>query len=111
MTNKFGAVRSMVDGKKFDSKKEAARYMQLRDLESKGEIRDLQCQVAIPLIGQLGPLKTTSGRQMRLTVDFAYEDKRAGWARVYEDAKGMRTRDFDVRVAVAAAMGIPVVLS
>jgi len=48
---------------------------------------------------------------MKLTVDFTYEDKRLDWAKVYEDAKGMRTRDFDVRVAVAAAMGIAVRLS
>lgn len=109
--NKFGAVRTMIDGMKFDSKREATRYQELRLLELAGEIRNLQRQVVIPLIGQHGPIKTTSGRAMRLTVDFRYEDKRANWATVYEDAKGMRTRDFDVRVAVAAAMGIAVRLT
>ena len=70
----------MIDGMKFDSKREATRYKELRLLELAGEIRNLQRQVVIPLIGQHGPLKTTSGRAMRLTVDFSYEDKRANWA-------------------------------
>lgn len=109
--NKFGAVKTTIGGLKFDSKKEAARYAELRLLEHGGEIRNLQRQVPIPLIGMLGPLKTATGRQMKLTVDFTYEDKRLGWAKVFEDAKGMVTRDFAVRAAVAAAMGIAVVLS
>jgi hypothetical protein len=109
--SKFKAVRTTVDGIKFASKKEAARYSQLLMLQRAGEIRCLERQVPIMLWGRDGPIKTSSGRHMRLTVDFAYEDKRLNWALVYEDAKGARTRDFDVRVAVAAAMGIPVLLT
>lgn len=109
--NKYKARKVVVDGITFDSAKEALRYAELQLLARAGEIRNLQRQVRIPLIGQNGPLKTKSGRLMRMTVDFSYEDKKLGWATVLEDAKGMRTRDFDVRVAVAEAMGLKVTLS
>lgn len=109
MGNKFGAIPTIVDGIRFDSKREAARWSQLRLLEKAGEIRNLKRQVVIPLIGQHAPLKTRSGRAMRLTVDFAYEDRRLNWALVHEDAKGAATRDYEVRKAVAQAMGIEVV--
>lgn len=107
--NKFRAVRTTVDGIEFDSKREANRYAELRLLEKAGEIRALRRQVAVPLIGRDGPLKTRTGRQMKITVDFVYEDRRLGWAVVYEDAKGVPTRDYEVRRAVAQAMGIEVV--
>jgi hypothetical protein len=107
-TNKFHARRTVVDGITFASAKEARRYAELQLLQRAGEIRALRRQVAIPLIGQSGPLKTRHGRAMRITVDFAYEDRRLGWAVVYEDSKGVPTRDYEVRRAVAAAMGIEV---
>lgn len=106
--NKFGAVKTEVDGIKFDSKHEANRWLQLRLLERAGAIRDLKRQVRIDLIGQQKPLKTRSGRAMRLTVDFTYQDSRLNWATVYEDAKGAVTRDYEVRKAVAEAMGLTI---
>ena len=106
--HKYRAKPTTVDGVKFPSKKESVRWQQLQLLEKAGEIRNLKRQVAIPLIGQTAPLKTATGRAMRLTVDFSYEDKRLGWATVLEEAKGMRTRDYDVRLAVAEAMGLKI---
>jgi hypothetical protein len=106
--NKFGAIPQVVDGIRFDSLKEARRWGELRLLERAGAIRNLRRQVSIPLQGQNGPLKTRKGRHMKLTVDFVYEDCRLNWAEVYEDAKGMPTRDYEVRRAVAQAMGIEV---
>jgi len=107
--NKFGAIPTTVDGIQFASMKEARRWGELRLMEQAGEIRNLQRQVPVPLEGRDGPLKTRSGRVMRLTVDFVYEDSRLGWATVYEDAKGKPTRDYEVRRAVAQAMGIEVI--
>ncbi|MBO9441396.1 DUF1064 domain-containing protein [Phaeobacter italicus] len=107
--NKFNAVAVTVDGIRFASLKEARRWGQLRLLEEGGEIRNLRRQVRIDLEGKNGPLRTRTGRQMRLTVDFAYEDKRLNWAEVYEDSKGAITRDYEVRRAVAQAMGIEVI--
>lgn len=107
--NKFGAQRAEVEGVSFDSKKEARRWGELSMLQRAGEIRNLKRQVKIELQGRDGPLRTRTGRPMILTVDFTYEDRRAGWALVYEDAKGAITRDYEVRRAVAQAMGITVV--
>lgn len=106
--NKYNARRTIVDGIAFASAKEALRYAEPQLLQRAGEIRALRRQVKIPLMGQHGPLKTRQGRLMRLTVDFTYEDRRLGWATVYEDAKGVPTRDYEVRRAVAGAMGIEV---
>lgn len=102
---KYKAKPETIDGHRFPSKKEAARYSQLLLLQRAGEIRCLELQVPIMLEGKSGPLRSRSGRQMRLTVDFAYEDKAKGWAMVYEDCKGVPTRDYEVRKAVAEAMG------
>lgn len=106
--NKFGAISTTVDGIRFDSLKEARRWGELRLMEKAGEIRNLRRQVSIPLEGRDGPLKTRKGRQMKLTVDFVYEDKRLAWAEVYEDSKGTPTRDYEVRKSVAEAMGLKI---
>jgi Protein of unknown function (DUF1064). len=105
---KYSAQRQTVDGITFDSKKEARRYKDLRMLELAGDIRDLQRQVVVELMGRDGPLLTRTGRKMKITVDFSYVDVRTGLT-VYEDAKGMPTRDYEVRRAVAAAQGVQVV--
>ena len=107
--NKFGAIATTVDGIRFDSLREARRWGELRLMERAGEIRNLQRQVKIPLMGRDAPLKTRTGKAMRLTVDFVYEDRRLNWQTVYEDSKGAITRDYAVRRAVAAAMGLEVV--
>jgi hypothetical protein len=105
---KYRAKAVVIDGHRFPSLKEAERYRQLLLLQRTGEIRNLELQVPIMLEGQSGPVRSAKGRQMRLTVDFAYEDKRLGWALVYEEAKGMATRDYVVRKAVAEAMGLTI---
>ena len=88
--NKYGAKKTVVGDIKFDSKKEAARWMELQLLEHAGVISELQRQVKIELMGQHGPLLTRTGRKMRFTVDFAYTEKGAV---IYEDCKGYATRD------------------
>lgn len=105
--NKFSAQRTEVDGIKFDSKKEAARWADLNHLVRAGEIADLHRQVVIPLEGRDGPVLTRKGRQMRLTVDFSYRDVKSGVV-VFEDTKGCITRDYEVRRGVAASQGIEV---
>lgn len=107
--NKYNAIPTTVDGIRFDSLREARRWGELRLMEKAGEIRNLRRQVVVPLEGRDAPLKTRTGRQMKLTIDFAYEDKRLGWAEVYEDSKGKPTRDYEVRRAVAQAMGVEVI--
>lgn len=101
--NKYGAKKTQVGEIKFDSKKEANRWQELQVLERCGAITNLQRQVKIELMGQYRPLYTRTGRKMKMTVDFYYiEDG----VEVYEDSKGAWTRDFEVRYAVAIAMGL-----
>lgn len=101
--NKYGAKKTLVGGIKFDSKKEATRWMELQALERCGEISNLQRQVKIELMGQYRPLYTRTGRKMVLTFDFSYiEDGIV----IFEDSKGVWARDFEVRLAVANAMGL-----
>ena len=101
--NKYGAKKTVVGDIKFDSKKEAARWMDLQLLERAGHISDLKRQVKVELMGQHRPLYTRTGRKMKLTADFSYiEDGQL----IYEDSKGVWTRDFEVRYAVAIAMGL-----
>ena len=101
--NKYGAKKTLVGDIKFDSKKEAGRWMELQLMERAGEIQDLRRQVKVELIGQYRPLYTRTGRKMRLTADFSYIEN---GELIYEDCKGMWTRDFEVRYAVAIAMGL-----
>lgn len=42
--NKYNAIKTTVDGIKFDSKKEANRYLELKVLERIGEISGLELQ-------------------------------------------------------------------
>ncbi len=48
--NKYGAIRTDVDGQVFDSKAEANRFVQLRLMERGGLIRDLTTQPSWDLI-------------------------------------------------------------
>ncbi|MDZ7905151.1 MAG: DUF1064 domain-containing protein [Cypionkella sp.] len=102
---KYRAKPQIIDGIRFASKKEAKRYTELMLLQRLGEIRNLRLQVPIMLEGRDGPVRARSGRQMRLTVDFAYEDRLLNWATVFEDSKGYATRDYEVRKGVAEARG------
>lgn len=75
-----------VDGEKFDSKKEAARYATLLLLEKKGEITNLQRQVTFRLEvnGQL---------VCKYIADFMYAVNGVG---VVEDCKSKMTRTLPV---------------
>ena len=106
--NKYGARQTIVDGIRFASKREAKRWAELLILQRAGEIRELERQVVILLEGRDGKILTRRGPQMRMTVDFRYQDRRLGWATVYEDAKGTPTRDYEVRRAVVGAMSIDI---
>lgn len=106
--NKYSAKRVQYQGIWFDSIHERNQYIILRDKQRRGEISDLQLQVPIWLEGRDGPLLTRTGQQMRLTVDFVYVDTASGET-LYVDAKGKITRDYEVRKAVAEAMGYAII--
>ena len=87
---KYGNQPVEVDGIRFDSKREAARWGILRLMEQAGEIRDLQRQVRFPL--EVNGVKVTT-----YVADFTYRDPKLPLERgsfVVEDAKGCRTREY-----------------
>lgn len=110
--NKFGAIPTVVDGIRFDSAREARRWGELRLMERAGEIRNLRRQVRIPLEGRDGPVTfKPSGRKAFYVADFAYQDRRLGWAEVIEDSKGHETEVFKLKRAILAAMGVEITLT
>lgn len=89
--SKFGNVKTVVDGIKFDSKKEADRYLELRMLERAGEISDLEMQKRFELIP-----KQDGEKACYYYADFDYYDNRT-LQRVTEDTKGVRTPEYVIK--------------
>ncbi len=90
---KYGARKTVIDGRTFDSSGEARRYADLRLLERAGQIRDLQCQPKYVL----APASRRNGKAIRAvtyTADFAYLE---GAHSVVEDFKGHETEGFKIR--------------
>lgn len=102
---KYGNKKTVFDGIKFDSSKEARRYSQLKLLQRAGEISDLKLQVPFILQGQLGYILTPTGRKMLYKADFTYIE---GNKLVIEDVKGFRTKEYLLKKAILAAMGITI---
>lgn len=84
--NKYGNKKIEVDGRKFDSKKEAQVYMQLKLQEERREISELKTQVKFVLIPaqykttghtKTGkPIKKCVEREVCYYADFSYRDER-----------------------------------
>jgi hypothetical protein len=101
--NKYSAVKTVLDGIRFDSRREADRYAQLRVLALAGHVTNLQCQVPYDLHA-LGGVKVS-----RYVADFVYRDERTQRL-VVEDVKGMKTRMFSLKAKwLKAEHGITVV--
>lgn len=81
--NKYGAIRTHVDGHLFDSKAEAKRYQDLKNLQRAGHIEALELQPKFPLLIKGAKVGEYRG-------DFRYLDKATGEV-VVEDVKGVRT--------------------
>ena len=80
-----------IDGVRFDSQKEAARFHELKLLERAGEITDLERQVAYDLA-------VNGVKVARYIADFRFKDKKTGI--VVEDVKSeatAKTRDFVIK--------------
>lgn len=92
--NKYHAKKTTIRGQTFDSKKEAARYQELRLLQIAGEITDLRRQVPFLLI----PAQYIDGkcveRGVTYKADFVY---RKDGELVVEDAKGVRTSEYKIK--------------
>lgn len=94
---KYRNQRVIVDGQRFDSKREAAKWHELRMRERAGEIDQLERQVEVPLYA---PCRTSEAIEPNMPIqvatyvaDFRYRIVATG-RRVCFDSKGVRTQVF-----------------
>ena len=105
--NKYHAKKIEVDGEIFDSKREAARYIELQYLQRAGKISGLQRQKKFVLVPAQYEPETTGPRGGRIKgkllerevayyADFVYFDEEEKDF-VIEDTKGVRTKDYIIK--------------
>jgi hypothetical protein len=81
-TSKYRAIKTEVDGIVFDSKKEAARYQELKLMQKAGEIDWIELQPTYPI-------EINGKKVFEYRADFLYR-KMTG-ERILEDVKGVKT--------------------
>jgi len=105
--NKYHAKKVSIQGEVFDSKREAARYMELKELEMAGRISGLQRQKKFVLVPAQYEPETTGPRGGRIKgkllerevayyADFVYFDEEEKDF-VIEDTKGVRTPEYIIK--------------
>ena len=87
---KYGNKKTTVGDIKFDSKKEARRYEELKVLESMGKITELRRQVKFELVP-----KQDGEKPVRYYADFTYQEN---GELVVEDVKSPATRENDTYI-------------
>ena len=91
---KYGAIKTVVDGITFASKKEAKRYTELKLLEREGEISRLELQPRYDI--------TINGVKVCTYVgDFRYFTKAK---QVLEDCKGFKTPLYRLKAKLVRAL-------
>ena len=102
---KYGSKKVRVDGIVFDSKREAARYCELKILQRAGKVKDLELQKTFELIpaqrepdtiGARGGIKKGKviEQAVKYVADFVYTEN---GKTVVEDTKGFRTKDYIIK--------------
>lgn len=97
--SKYHNKNTIIDGIKFDSKKEADYYIKLKMLEKAGKIRDLHLQVEFVLLDSFSLLKKTY-RKTSYIADFTYIDNENKFHVV--DVKGYRTNEYQLKKKLMA---------
>lgn len=88
-SGKYNASKVVIDGRRFDSRREAKRYEELKQREAAGKIAQLELQPRF----ELQPAFRYRGeavRKIEYVADFRYLDYERGGL-VVEDVKGMKT--------------------
>ena len=91
--SKYHSRKVIVDGEKYDSKKEFNRFCQLLLLERAGEIQNIKRQVRYELIPSQRDPETGKviERPVTYLADFVYEQD---GHTVVEDVKGFKTKEY-----------------
>lgn len=92
--NKFRAVKTIVEGIKFDSKGEARRFCDLKILERVGEISELSLQPEFVLQEAFVDSDGKKQRPVKYRADFKYLEN-GKW--IVEDFKGVQTAEFRLK--------------
>lgn len=100
--NKYKNKKVVIDGIKYDSKKEAKRGIQLRQLEAEGKITNLQMQVRFTLQPSF-KFKGKTIRKIEYIADFVYKDDKGNL--VIEDTKGYRTEIYKIKKKIMQYKG------
>lgn len=89
--SKYNSRKTIIDGITFDSKKEAKRYVELKNKQEEGKITNLRLQVPFELVPSFTieiDGKKRKRRNIRYIADFVYyEDSK----KIVEDVKGRKT--------------------
>lgn len=101
--NKYNAIKTTIDNVTFDSKKEGARYIQLKLEQKNGDIKDLELQPRFTLLEAGINSMGKKYRKIEYVADFKYYDVKEGlWC--VEDVKGMRTDVYKIKVKLFWSM-------
>lgn len=92
---KYRNKKTQVDGRTFDSKLEATRWVQLKKMQEAGLIFDLKCQVPFTL--EVGGVMVC-----KYVADFTYIN--GDGSRVVEDAKGVSTDAYRLKKKLMLAI-------
>ena len=94
--HKYHAQPVTVDGIRFDSKREASRYGELKLLERDGQIRNLEVHPRYVLQDAFTRPNGAKVRAIFYEADFQYVDAATG-SLVVEDTKGAETKVFRLK--------------
>lgn len=92
--NKYHAKKAVVNDVTFDSRLEARRYIELKNLQAIGEIFGLQRQPEFELQPEFKK-RNKKYRKIVYIADFMYMDRKGN--KIIEDCKGMETEVFRIK--------------
>lgn len=92
--SKYKNIKTEVDNILFDSKKEAARYSELKMLQRTGYISELKVQPSYDL-------RVNGVKVCTYIADFAYKDQQG--RDVVEDVKGLKTAMYRIKAKLMIA--------
>ena len=93
--SKYHSKKVIIDGIKFDSKKESEEYLRLKVLEKQGLIKDLELQKEY-LLQDKFVINGKTRRKITYRADFVYYDVREKKQHVI-DVKGFRTELYKLK--------------
>lgn len=91
---KYRNQKILIDDMKFDSKKEAKRFCELKLMEKANIISDLQRQVKFILIPKQKKDGKVIERECSYIADFVYMEN---GETIVEDTKGFKTKDYIIK--------------